>query len=38
MSKCRENIYKVYIKILFYCSNINTHPLLSSNRVKLEKW
>jgi len=25
--KCRENIYKVYTKLLFHCSNINTDTI-----------
>jgi len=32
-----ESIYKVYTKVLFHCSNINTDSAPSSNSVQLQK-
>jgi hypothetical protein len=35
--KVKKITYKMYAKILFHCSNINTDSPLPSNRVKIEK-
>ena len=35
--KVKKITYKMYAKILFHCSNINTDSPLPSNRVKVEK-
>ena len=35
--KVKKITYKIYAKILFHCSNINTDSSLSSNRVRVEK-
>jgi hypothetical protein len=35
--RVKKITYKMYAKILFHCSNINTDYPLPSNRVKVEK-